>query len=426
MESNKDVFISHSSVDSKLAYAMCDFLEEKGIRCWIAPRDVQGGTEYAEAIIMGIRNCKIMVVLFNKNANDSIYVKNEVERAFNYKSILIPFKLDQTIPSATLELFLGSVHSLDATKGNPEDSFDLLYQNCVRVLGKKERVTEEKPVPPLNTETKEIPAKETPLQHQVENNSQDNKKNDSKKKKRVALLSLGSLTVLALIFIFIRNNLVPRKPVVKPTIQWVSIPEGTFRMGGTQANAAPKHEVRLSAFKMSAHEVTFAQYDVFYKATNREKPGDEGWGRGKRPAINVSWDDATAFAKWMGCRLPTEAEWEYACRAGSTAHFNTGKELTNDQANYKSHQTRAVGSFAVNAWGLYDMHGNAWEWCSDWFRNYPSSPQTNPIGPSEGKYRIYRGGGWNSEWHSCRSWYRNKYAPGYKCNFIGFRLVSLK
>ena len=155
MESNQDVFISHSSVDSKLAYAMCDYLEEKGIRCWIAPRDVQGGTEYAEAIIMGIRNCKIMVVLFNKNANDSIYVKNEVERAFNYKSILIPFKVDQTIASATLELFLGSVHSLDATKGNPEDHFDLLYKNCQRVIGKKERVIEENPVLPLTTETKE-------------------------------------------------------------------------------------------------------------------------------------------------------------------------------------------------------------------------------------------------------------------------------
>jgi len=154
MESNQDVFISHSSVDSKLAYAMCDYLEEKGIRCWVAPRDIQGGTEYAEAIIMGIRNCKIMVVLFNKNANDSIYVKNEVERAFNYKSILIPFKLDQTIPSATLELFLGSVHSLDATKGNPEDHFDLLYQNCLRVFGKKEHVIEEKPV--ISSDEKKI------------------------------------------------------------------------------------------------------------------------------------------------------------------------------------------------------------------------------------------------------------------------------
>jgi len=183
MESNKDVFISHSSVDSKLAYAMCDFLEEKGVRCWIAPRDVQGGTEYAEAIIMGIRNCKIMVVLFNKNANDSIYVKNEVERAFNYKSILIPFKVDQTIASATLELFLGSVHSLDATKGNPEDHFDLLYKNCQRVIGKKERVIEENPVPPINTDRKESPVKEIPVQHKEENKSQDDKENEINKKK---------------------------------------------------------------------------------------------------------------------------------------------------------------------------------------------------------------------------------------------------
>ena len=136
IKKEQDVFISHSSADSKLAYSICHFLEEKGIRCWIAPRDVQGGTEYAEAIIMGIRNCKIMVVLFNNNANNSIYVKNEVERAFNYKSILIPFKIDETIPSASLELFLGSVHWLNATKGNAEDYYDLLYDNCARVLRK--------------------------------------------------------------------------------------------------------------------------------------------------------------------------------------------------------------------------------------------------------------------------------------------------
>ena len=136
METNRDVFISHSSADSQLAYAMCHYLEEKGMRCWIAPRNVQGGREYAEAIIMGIRNCKIMVVLFNNNANNSIYVKNEVERAFNYKSILIPFKIDETIPSASLELFLGSVHWLNATKGNAEDYYDLLYDNCARVLRK--------------------------------------------------------------------------------------------------------------------------------------------------------------------------------------------------------------------------------------------------------------------------------------------------
>ena len=183
MESNKDVFISHSSVDSKLAYAMCDYLEEKGVRCWIAPRDIPGGVKYGKSIIMGVKTCKIMVVLFNNNANDSEGVETEVERAFHYKLTLIPFKLDETIPSDSLEFSFGSFQWLDATKGNPEDHFDLLYQNCARVLVKKEGVIEEKPVPPINPDRKESPVKEIPVQHQEENNSQDDKENEINKKK---------------------------------------------------------------------------------------------------------------------------------------------------------------------------------------------------------------------------------------------------
>ena len=200
MESNQDVFISHSSVDSKLAYAMCHYLEEKGVRCWIAPRDVQGGTEYAEAIIMGIRSCKIMVVLFNKNANDSIYVKNEVERAFNYETILIPFKVDQTIPSAALELFLGSVHSLDATNGNPEDCFDLLYQNCARVLVKKEGVIEEKPVLPVPISEKKI----------IDNNKIDQENPDDKLSIGLAILSF-CIPIAGAIIYFSNKNTMPNK-----------------------------------------------------------------------------------------------------------------------------------------------------------------------------------------------------------------------
>ena len=197
------------------------------------------------------------------------------------------------------------------------------------------------------------------------------------------------------------------------------------------------HQVTLSAFKMSKYEVTFAQYDVFCEATNRSKPDDEGMGRGNRPVINVNWNDATAFAKWIGCRLPTEAEWEYACRAGTKTIFNTGNNLTTSQANYNGYypyngntkgifrsKTIAVDSLSANAFGLHDMHGNVWEWCSDWYGEYSSSSQTNPKGASSGGCRVYRGGSWNSFAFHCRSAYRNFSSPSYSYAFIGFRLVK--
>jgi sulfatase modifying factor 1 len=222
----------------------------------------------------------------------------------------------------------------------------------------------------------------------------------------------------------------------KPTIEWVSIPAGTFTMGSPvsevqRIDGETQHQVNLSAFKMSKYEVTFEQYDLFCDATGRSNPDDEGWGRGKRPVINVSWPDATAFAEWMGCRLPTEAEWEYACRAGTTTPFNTGNNLTTSQANYDGNypynnnakglyrkETLPAGSFTPNAWGLYDMHGNVYEWCSDWYSNYPTSAQTNPI------YRVLRGGSWTRLADDCRSACRSGSVPAIRNNFIGFRLVS--
>jgi len=222
-------------------------------------------------------------------------------------------------------------------------------------------------------------------------------------------------------------------------IEMVSIPAGTFTMGSPASevdredNESPRHQVTLSAFKMSKYEVTFEQYDLFCDATGRSKPADQGWGRDNRPVINVNWDDATAFAEWMGSRLPTEAEWEYACRAGTTTPFNTGNNLTTSQANYDGspsggeyrQKTLPVGSFAPNAWGLYDMHGNVWEWCSDWYGDYFASAQTNPKGASSGSYRVYRGGDWYDYALNCRAANRNRGTPDNRHNgFIGFRLVS--
>jgi formylglycine-generating enzyme required for sulfatase activity len=228
----------------------------------------------------------------------------------------------------------------------------------------------------------------------------------------------------------------------KPIIEWVEIPAGTFTMGSSGSEAEREvneipHQVTLRAFKMSKYEVTFEQYDAFCEATGRDKPDDKGWGRGKRPVVNVSWNDANAFAMWMGCRLPTEAEWEYACRAGTTTPFNTGNNITTAQANYNGtypynnnakgenrRKTLPVGSFEPNAYGLYDMHGNVWEWCSDWWGPYSTAPQTNPKGAEPKQYRVFRGGSWGNNANFCRSAYRDNLTPESRNGYIGIRLVA--
>lgn len=228
------------------------------------------------------------------------------------------------------------------------------------------------------------------------------------------------------------------------SIEFVSIPGGRFTMGSPFSEEArlldeTQHQVTLSAFNMSKYEVTFEQYDAFCEATGRRKPVDEGWGRGKRPVINVSWDDANTFAQWIGCRLPTEAEWEYACRAGTSTPFNIGNCLSSNDANYNGEDsnglcftgqyismTTQVGSYPPNDWGLCDMHANVSEWCADWYEAYPAGPITNPKGSSsDSLYRVYRGGSWDDGAEFCRSSGRGFLSPSISFDDLGFRLVLL-
>ena len=230
-----------------------------------------------------------------------------------------------------------------------------------------------------------------------------------------------------------------------------------------------EHKVTLSAFRMSAYEITNAQYAAFLNAKNIGSNGlyaagayptqaliyanssiyDWGlhytgsqWvpvaGYENHPVINVTWYGATEFATYAGGTLPTESQWEYACRGNTTTPFNTGVCLSNAQANYNWASpyntctntittslgtTQTVGSYTANAYGLHDMHGNVWEWCSDWYGSYPTTPQANPIGPITGLYRVCRGGCWDFPALYCRSAYRGMGSPDSDFGTVGFRVV---
>ena len=216
----------------------------------------------------------------------------------------------------------------------------------------------------------------------------------------------------------------------KPDIEFADLSGGTFMMGSPVTEQGRKedeiqHKITLSAFKMSKYCITFAQYDVFCEATGRVKPW--GFKRGNMPVSQITWYDAQAFAGWMGCRLPTEAEREYAARANTTTPFYTGDSLTLDQAyfnNNSGREAKPVGSFLPNAFGLYDMHGNMGEWCSDWFSEYNIDEKMNPKGPETGKIKIIRGGGfWLPAWR-CRSACRNGDPPVNRGAGLSFRLVK--
>ncbi|MDX9748665.1 MAG: formylglycine-generating enzyme family protein [Paludibacter sp.] len=263
-------------------------------------------------------------------------------------------------------------------------------------------------------------------------------------------------------------------PVIN--ISYVDIPAGTFTMGSPATEAErnideTQHQVSLSAFKMSKYEITNAQFAAFLntkvigsdgKYTSGAYPTEtlihqsgNSWalqhlgrqwvampGYENHP-VTVTWHGATEFATYIGAKLPTEAQWEYACRAGSTTPFNTGNCLSSPQANYDWRQpyidwnescsitittypgkTQAVGSYPANAWGLHDMHGNVWEWCSDWLFGYPTTHETDPTGSETGSERVIRGGSWSDRAQSCRSADRGTTVPGsrYSGN-VGFRVV---
>jgi len=251
----------------------------------------------------------------------------------------------------------------------------------------------------------------------------------------------------------------------KVTLKLLQIPAGKFLMGspkdekdrgddegmppGKWVNGNPQFEVTISKpFYVGVYEVTVAQYAQFVKDTGQKHDEPDFKQTGDHPVVNVSWDDAQAFCAWLSKKtgktvtLPTEAQWEYACRAGSKTRFGFGdddadlckygnycdKSNTNEltwqdkEHNDGFDKTAPVGSLQPNAWGLYDMHGNVWEWCADYYGEYTGAG-ADPTGPKDGSLRVLRGGSWHGTPRYCRSARRGGGNPVTRIDFFGFRVA---
>lgn len=230
---------------------------------------------------------------------------------------------------------------------------------------------------------------------------------------------------------------------------WISIAGGSFLMGSPAGEKnrfenERQHEVEVKQFEILKTPVTFAMFDIYCKAIQSSFPGDETWGRGNRPVINVSYWSALEYCQWLGekidapIRLPTEAEWEYACRAGTDTPFWTGQSISPDQANFDGNytyggsekglsrgQTTPVDQFPANPWGLHDMHGNVWEWCASIYDETYSGLELQDAGfdYEDHRERVVRGGSWHNVPSGLRSASRNKLRPDYHYLRVGFRIV---
>ena len=240
---------------------------------------------------------------------------------------------------------------------------------------------------------------------------------------------------------------------VKMVFCWV--PAGSFQMGspegavGRYEDEGPVREVRISrGFWLAKYPVTQREWEAVMGSNpstfNRERVGAD---TSRHPVENVSWQDIGGDEDRQGgflgrvnrhapegwhYDLPTEAQWEYACRAGTTSALNSGKELTSEHGRCRNLDevawydgnsgTQPVGQKEANAWGLHDMHGNVWEWCRDWYQNnYGGLPTVDPEGPANGARRVIRGGSWSNHAVSCRAACRYRLTPGFRIRYLGFR-----
>lgn len=453
-----DVFLSYSSKDKSIADGVVSTLEQNGIRCWYAPRDIKPSEDWGQAIANAIQDTRVFLIIFSEHANQSQHVLDELLFAIDQGNIILPFRIENLEPEGAMRLHLSSRHWLDAYDPSWQTHLASLVKNTSTIL-----------------ET-DLPDKQIELPRKY-----------ARKKKRafwkVPLIAAVVILVVAGIGIALRGGSAALGILTKSAPQTTSttqppeettrvsevdgmvelyVPRGSFMMGSGLGvmNERPVHMVELAGFWIDQHEVTNAQFAAFLDDQGNQEEAGAAWFDTSRdnnpiefsagswvpqdvysdhPVVNVTWYGAQAYCEWAGRRLPTEAEWEMAARGGlDEKKFPWGDEQPicekdaqngarfDDDRDCNNRGTTSVMTYAPNGYGLYDMAGNVWEWVNDryWGYYYYISPENNPPGPAIGLSRVLRGGGWFTDAYHARVSYRNYDRPSYSYNVVGFRCAD--
>ena len=485
-----DIFISYTREDQPTARKLADALEGEGWTVWWDPK-LRAGEHFDDVIEKALKEAKCVIVMWSNRSVQSRYVRDEATYALD-RNKLAPVAIENVnLPFRFKGVQTPSLLGWDGSKDASE--FRKLVEDIASIVGpplteagpkaeqaNRGRIDQEVANPwrtygPLaaavavvlvifslvfwSPKPREAPVKEAEGQKEPIKEARIVKPQPPKEivapapeKKSEAqkgiIMEIPDRRVIA--------ALKDEKPVLSAGKvfrdrlksggegpEMVVVPAGSFQMGDVQGGGdkdeVPVRNVKIQkSFAVGRYEVTFGEYDQFAKATNRQFSIDEGWGRGRRPVIYVSWQDAVEYAKWLSgqtgrrYRLPTEAEWEYAARGGKETVYWWGNDWVKGIANcigcgsQWDKRTAPVGSFTPNPFGLYDTAGNVWEWVEEcWHDNYSGAPGDGSAWISGGHCarRVIRGGSWNNPSRNMRSSDRGRYYPDNRNFDIGFRLA---
>jgi formylglycine-generating enzyme required for sulfatase activity len=431
-----EVFISYSHEDASVAERVRDHLERNGFSCWIAPRDILEGQDFGAAIAGAIQGCQLMVLVFSFAANTSRQIGRELKLADDANRIVVPLRIGEIPVAGNFAYFLGAAQWIEAIGGPNEEHLQRLDNALRRHLGWGE-----------NAGGGSRSAISLPKQNPAgvakshgQQKGERGKQGAWRLRPHYVYLVSGLGLLLAAALVWKSGKLVLPAKWRAGTVEvnngdsqkYVWVPPGSFRMGCSDGDAdcspdeKPAHTVSITkGFWMGQTEVPIGAYTHFYQQTGRVAPAAAPFRQGDdQPVVNVSWHDADAYCNsWAAGRLPTEAEWEYAARAGTmTSRYGDLDTIAWHKGN-SNNTTHAVSQKAPNAWGLYDMLGNVWEWCSDWYGAYSANPATDPQGPGSGRQKVGRGGSFVHDSNIVRVSVRGGNPPEVPDSNLGFRCV---